>query len=82
MFSVIHITAPNDNNGNPRRCFAVYKHDGPRYSKLVAVVDEGYSGEAGLASQIRGFGGSDYCIHCRVNVSASEYKSWVKADPR
>ena len=89
MFSVIHLRAPNDNNGNPRRCFAVFRHGtednpGSRYSQLVAVVDEGYGGTGELDVQMRGFGVKDkeYCFHCQVNVTASEYKNWLRSDPR
>ena len=51
MYLVQHVCAPNDRNGNPRRCYVLYdvgqKNDDPAlpYADVQAVEDEGYSGE-------------------------------------
>ena len=49
---VQHVRAPNDRNGNPRRCFVLYRvgyiNDRPEmgaYADVVTVEDQGYSGE-------------------------------------
>jgi len=73
---VMHICAPNDRNGNPRRCFAVFVHSerigGPR---LVEVSDEGYDGHRAISEDYRTWA----LVHSmRVNVTAKEYKSWLK----
>ena len=68
MNYVIHICAPNDTNGNPRRCYAVYRHDGT----LLAVVDEGYRGWTEALKPWPGF-----IELCRINVKAGEYRDWI-----
>lgn len=45
MFYAIHIKAPNDRNGNPRRAFLVYDEAGNH----IGTVDEGYRGRGALA---------------------------------
>lgn len=51
----IHLCAPNDTNGNPRRVYVL--HD--RAGSIVAAIDEGYSGhhavkEAGYPNAVMG----------------------------
>lgn len=62
-----HLRAPNDTNGNPRRCFALYGDDG----KLLDVVDEGYKGQPLHARGLVQLPS--------VEISASEYREWIKA---
>ncbi len=35
-----YLKAPNDRNGNPRRCFVLMDAEG----SIIKVIDEGYSG--------------------------------------
>ena len=39
---VLHLAAPNDTNGNPRRLFVVLSREG----ETLATIDEGYLGSA------------------------------------
>ncbi len=38
-----HFKAPQDTNGNPRRCFVVYGSEG----NIITVEDEGYASRPG-----------------------------------
>lgn len=71
MFS-IHIIAPNDPNGNPRRLYLVCGPHGP-----LAAVDEGYSGFRAIAEA--GFPNAPEVWN--IEVSASEYKRLKKQLP-
>jgi hypothetical protein len=46
MFYAIHLRAPNDANGNPRRCFAIYAESG----EYLGTVDEGYKGDRAIGA--------------------------------
>lgn len=74
MYLIQHIRAPNDRNGNPRRCFILYHvredetQDGNAYPtiRILAVEEEGY---AGIPDEWRGYGRLP-----AINVSVSEYR--------
>ena len=61
-----HLRAPNDTNGNPRRCYVVYDDNGG----VLDVIDEGYSG---LPKALRNI------AHLPdIEVEAKTYREWVK----
>lgn len=64
---VLHLCAPNDRNGNPRRAFVVLFDDG-----VHAYFDEGYAGAAALPADYRP------CVSWTVNVSAGELRRWQR----
>lgn len=47
-YNVLHVRAPHDVNGNPRRAFMVLFHDGTH-----AFFDEGYLGESVIPADYR-----------------------------
>lgn len=65
-----HIKAPNDRNGNPRRCYVGYATDG----SIAIVHDEGYSGKPDWANSFVVPQLPD------INVSVSEYRSFLEAE--
>lgn len=79
---VLHLKAPSDYNGNPRRCFAVLATAG----RLVEVHDEGYSGDQDVKRRwpwldlnardgLKLFGAS----MVSVEITPREYREWIKA---
>lgn len=68
-----HIKAPNDKNGNPRRCYVVYAVTA-QTSDCVAVFDEGYAGIPRLLSNMPSL--------YPVNVSATDYKGFLNLGKR
>jgi hypothetical protein len=74
-FIIQHVKAPNDRNGNPRRCYVVY---GDIVGDLLAVYDEGYQGRHAMPEFVRE--GFNMWLE-PVNVSASEYKRFLKLAP-
>lgn len=64
--SVQHLRAPNDGNGNPRRCYVIRSVGGI----TLTVIDEGYSGLPKWARSLVDLGS--------VEVTASTYKAWLK----
>lgn len=64
----MHLCAPNDRNGNPRRVYIVFPKDGDPQS-----FDEGYVGDNAVPQHI--FEQVDFY---RVNVSATEYRNWLR----
>jgi len=70
----IHIGAPNDTNGNPRRGWVVYDADGD----YLGSVDEEYRGGAGLDLEY-----PNAIVLASVPVSATVYRAWIhKAEGR
>ena len=69
-FSVLHFTAPNDRNGNPRRLWAVFTPAG----QLVAAYDEGYEGSHAIPVAIRHKAATCYA----VPVAASTYSAILR----
>ncbi len=69
MFAVQHIRAENDRNGNPRRCFVLYKI--AKDSATIAQVrNEGYSG---LPREW-----ATYPRLADVAVAPAEYRAFLK----
>ena len=66
---VLHLKAPCDINGNPRRLFVVTEN-----GKIQQVTNEGY---AGVPADISDF------PRLTINITAGEYrrlKKWVNSD--
>ena len=72
MSTVVHVKAPNTPSGNPQRLYLVL--DGPT---VLGAVDEGYVGDRALAEYVGG-AGLMRSISCTVNVTATEYKRFLK----
>lgn len=74
--AVLHVAAPNDRNGNPRRCFVAWDiwrdARNQTHRELVRVHDEGYGG---CPAELCGPTVADLG---RVEVSASEYRDWLQ----
>ena len=64
---LIHLAAPNDNNGNPRRCFVLFNDSGV----AIAAYPEGYEGRQCLPEHLR------KTLAPTINVSPREFKSWA-----
>jgi hypothetical protein len=66
-----HVVAVDDVNGNPRRCWAVYRleADGGRWAEVVEVIDDDCAGKP------------EHLRHLvelpAVHVSISEYKRFL-----
>lgn len=60
-----HLRAPNDRNGNPKRCYLILAADGA----IIDCLDEGY---AGCPRWVR-----DLVQLPTVNVSAGEYRAFM-----
>lgn len=70
--TVVHVRAPNDINGNPRRLFLVLQNGG-----VLGAVNEGNQGSGALlayrdGSQMRAL------IATEIYVSANEYKRLLR----
>lgn len=65
----LHICAPNDNNGNPRRCFVVIDDAG----NVVEAIDEGYDGQSAVTDKY-----PDAKLGPKIEVTPSEYRSWLR----
>lgn len=61
-----HLSAPNDTNGNPRRCFVIMGED----ARVLDVIDEGY---AGAPRWIR-----DLVQLPGMRITATEYRDWLR----
>ena len=65
--NLILLAAPNDTNGNPRRCYVLFNENGI----AVNAWDEGYSGCAALPEHLQ------KTPRPVIQVSATEYKRWL-----
>lgn len=67
-YHVLHLCAPNDRNGNPRRAYVVLFDDG-----VHAFFDEGYQGRSALPR--------DYAdnVTWELRVSPGELRRWRSA---
>ena len=66
---VLHLAAPNDRNGNPRRAFLAFAG-----STLRGYWDEGYSGSHAAPPELR-----DLALNApRINVTAGELRRWQR----
>jgi len=77
----VKIVAPNDVNGNPRRCWIIEITQ----SRYVKVIDEGYSG-SGALTEDGGFTQEEkeqiLETAPEIHVSANEYNFWLKGRNR
>ena len=64
---LLRLAAPNDSNGNPRRCFVLFDENGIG----VATYPEGYEGRECLPKHLR------QTIAPTINVPVAEYKRWA-----
>ena len=71
-FFIQNLRAPNNNMGNPRRCWVVYEGE---TGQIVNVYDEGYEGVFAIPESIRN---SRMRYLQPVDVSATEYKRFLK----
>lgn len=72
----IHLAAPNDPNGNPRRVYVVFDQDGD----VIDAVDEGYRGRHSVTSKYPGVKGG-----ARFQTTYQEYRgllAWAKEQAR
>jgi hypothetical protein len=79
-----HFCAPNDKNGNPRRCFVLYRLD-DGYATHVEARDEGYDGD-GTETVLRHFaahqGAERAAFLPKINVEPKEYRRLLAARVR
>lgn len=76
LLVVVKLSAPNDNNGNPRRLFIVKKIDSenPHFSgERVEIIDEGYRGNAAYRESYPGA-----IFIGEYEISASTYRHWMQ----
>jgi len=67
--TVLHLAAPNDRNGNPRRGYLAFSG-----SALRGFWDEGYSGSHAVPVELR-----DLAHNApRISVSAGELRRWER----
>jgi hypothetical protein len=69
-FAVLHFTAPNDSNGNPRRLWAAFTPAG----QLLNAWDEGYVGSHAIPAAIRHKAATCYAIP----ISAATYRAMLR----
>lgn len=74
---VLHLRAPNDQNGNPRRVFVVFAPE-PKTGRIVLVdsFDEGYQGDRAWQKHFGDEAKHTYG-HVVLEVSVSEYHAWA-----
>jgi len=65
--SLVLLAAPNDNNGNPRRCYVLFNENGV----AVGAWEEGYAGCHALPEHLR------QTPRPVIQVTATEYKRWL-----
>ena len=78
MYYAMHVSAPNCNSGNPRRCWVVFRKKAQKchYSRVVGVWDEGYRGSNCMPKSML-----DRLVHVdaiHINVAYKEYRAWLK----
>lgn len=67
--TVLHLAAPNDSNGNPRRAFVAFSG-----SALRGYWGEGYAGSHAVPAELRDLAASAP----RLNVTAAELRRWQR----
>ena len=65
--TLILLAAPNDTNGNPRRCYVLFNENGI----AVNSWDEGYLGWAALPAHLQKM------PRPVIQVTPAEYKRWL-----
>ncbi len=68
---ILHLRAPHDNNGNPRRAYVVLDAE---YGNTLGVFDEGYLGNRAIPARFREI----ELFTQQIEVPLSEYKTWIK----
>jgi len=68
--TVLHFTAPNDSDGNPRRLWAAFTPAG----QLLNAWDEGYAGSHAIPAAIRHKAATCYAIP----ISAATYRAMLR----
>lgn len=66
---MIHLCAPSDRNGNPRRAFLLINDD----NNPAGLWPEGYDGHHAVPGLYRQLAANAV----RINVSAGELKAWL-----
>ena len=64
----VRLSAENDNNGNPRRCYVVMDDEG----KAIEVIDEGYTGRSAVTDKY-----PDAQEGPTIHVKVGEYRDWI-----
>lgn len=64
----VRLSAENDNNGNPRRCYVVMDDEG----KAIEVIDEGYEGRSIVTGKYPGAQEGP-----TIHVKVGEYREWI-----
>jgi hypothetical protein len=72
---MLHVCAPNDTNGNPRRVYVHIVNDKVRGSIVAGAWDEGYEGYKAVPEAYRTMASYSHS----VKVSPTEYRAYVKA---
>ena len=67
--TLVLLAAPNDSNGNPRRCYVLFNENGVG----VQAWDEGYNGFLALPEHLQ------KTPRPVIQVPAKEYKRWLDA---
>ena len=66
---ILHLCAPNDGNGNPRRCYVLFTDGRPTHA-----WDEGYAGSHTVPLQWRALANIAWRIDCTVK----SYREFMK----
>lgn len=69
MSAVLHLVAPNDTSGNPRRLYLFISSQEP-----IGVWDEGYEGAECLPPSLQDYGK----VAPQIRITAGEYKRLKK----
>lgn len=73
----LHLKAPNDGNGNPRRLYVLLHGSGKYVGQVAAVCEEGYAGWYPHGKMVEAF----KCTAAQgpaVKISATEYREWKR----
>lgn len=74
--TIIHLCAPNDRNGNPRRIFLVMAG-----GEVLHAIDEGYRGfgavKAALPQHLEANG---LRVACEISIPPAEYREWKQTE--
>ena len=74
MFAMLHLVAPSDTSGNPRRLYALYTANDKGHTNLKYLWDEGYAGAEVVGDPF-------YLLAkgaAQMNITAGEYKRLKK----
>lgn len=68
----IHLRAPNDRSGNPRRIYLVV-----HMNEVWHAIDEGYKGIGALREVYPHL--PDLTPACAIDITATEYREWMRS---